>query len=53
MSMTVLMKIQEARFDRNGLILIQEMTLCRNQETMRPMAVVDCHQTYIGLLKKI
>ncbi len=42
--MTVMMKIRLDSFERKGLILIQAMTLCSDQDMLRKIALTDSHQ---------
>lgn len=46
---TVAMNMRLTRLLRNGLILIQAITLCRPLERWRQVAATDSHHPYVGL----
>jgi hypothetical protein len=51
--MTVPIYTSDTRRERNGLFLSHAMTLCRDHEVLRKMALTESHQPYIGGLKNM
>lgn len=49
--MTVPIKIQLTGRGKKGFILIQEITLCKDHDMLRKMALTDSHHEKTGALK--